>query len=84
MGADRGELQQKEGRQMGHNRLLDGNTDKDGPSVERTPWMADTQVGFAVNWESWQLADTVAIRSRAFDSQSGTDSVGSLTLSMWL
>ena len=73
-----------EGRYMAHNLLLDGNTGKDGPSVERTPWVADAQVGFAVNWDRWQLAYTVAVRSKEFDSQSGTDSFGSLTLSMWL
>ncbi len=73
-----------EGRYMAHNLLLDGNTGKDGPSVERTPWVADAQVGFAVNWDRWQLAYTVAVRSKEFDSQNGTDSFGSLTLSMWL
>lgn len=73
-----------EGRYMAHNMLLDGNTHKDSPSVERKPWVADAQVGFAVNWDRWQLAYTVAVRSEEFETQDGTDSFGSLTVSMWL
>ena len=73
-----------EGRYMAHNMLLDGNTGKDSPSVDREPWVADAQVGFAVNWDRWQLAYTVAVRSKEFTTQDGIDSFGSLTLSMWL
>lgn len=73
-----------EGRYMAHNMLLDGNSYQDSASVERTPWVADAQVGFVVNWHRWQMAYTVAVRSKEFDTQDGTDSFGSLTLSMWL
>ncbi len=73
-----------EGRYMAHNMLLDGNSWKDSASVERKPWVADAQVGFAMNWDRWQLAYTVALRTKEFETQDGTDSFGSLTLSMWL
>ncbi len=73
-----------EGRYVARNMLLDGNTRKDGPSVDREPWVADAQVGFALNWDRWQLAYTVAVRSREFATQDGTDSFGSITVSLWL
>ncbi|MCL7743567.1 lipid A deacylase LpxR family protein [Guyparkeria hydrothermalis] len=73
-----------EGRYMAHNMLLDGNTHKDGPSVERKPWVADGQVGFAVNWDRWQLAYTMVWRTKEFETQNTRDRFGSLTLSMWI
>lgn len=73
-----------EGRYMAHNMLLDGNSWKDSPSVEREPWVGDLQVGFAVNWDRWQLAYTMAVRSDEFETQEGRDTFGSLTLSMWI
>ncbi|HER34937.1 MAG: lipid A deacylase LpxR family protein [Halothiobacillaceae bacterium] len=73
-----------EGRYMARNMLLDGNTHKDSPSVDREPWVGDAQIGFAVNWDRWQLAYTVALRTKEFDTQERRDNFGSLTLSMWL
>jgi len=73
-----------EGRYMAHNMLLDGNSYKDSASVERKPWVADAQVGFVVNWDRWQMAYTVAWRSKEFETQRNVDRFGSLTLSMWL
>ena len=73
-----------EGRYMAHNLLLDGHAGKNGPSVDRRPWVADAQVGFAVNWDRWQLAYTVAVRSKEFETQDAMDSFGSLSLSMWI
>ncbi len=73
-----------EGRYMAHNMLLVDNTRKDGPSVDRESWVADAQVGFVVNWDRWQIAYTIAVRSKEFATQDDIDSFGSLTLSMWL
>ena len=73
-----------EGRYMAHNLLLDGNSYRDSPSVERKPWVADAQVGVVINWDRWQAAYTVAWRSKEFETQRNVDRFGSLTLSMWL
>lgn len=73
-----------EGRYMAHNLLLDGNTWRDSHSVDREPWVGDVQFGFAVNWDRFQLAYTIAWRTEEFSSQTHTDRFGSFTLSMWM
>ncbi|MFO7582583.1 lipid A deacylase LpxR family protein [Guyparkeria sp.] len=73
-----------EGRYMAHNLLLDGNTWRDSHSVDREPWVGDVQLGFAVNWDRFQLAYTVVWRTKEFSSQANKDRFGSFTLSMWM
>lgn len=73
-----------EGRYMARNLLLDGNTWRDSHSVEREPWVGDVQLGFAVNWDRFQLTYTVVWRSKEFSTQTHNDRFGSIILSIWM
>ena len=72
-----------EGRYMAHNMLLDGNTFTSSHSVDRREWVGDAKAGFALTWNSWQLAFASVWRTREFQGQDEHDQFGSLTLSAW-
>ncbi|MFD1207419.1 MULTISPECIES: lipid A deacylase LpxR family protein [Modicisalibacter] len=73
-----------EGRYMAHNLLLDGNSFKDSPSVDRREWVGDLSAGAVISWDNWQIAFTSVWRTREFESQDSADHFGSITLSKWL
>jgi hypothetical protein len=70
-----------QGRAVAHNILLDGNTFTDSASVERSPFVADFQTGFAVSAGDWRLAYTFVWRTEEFESQGGRQDFGALALS---
>jgi len=71
-----------EGRVMGRNIFLDGNTFEDSHSVDKKILVGDLQVGIVITaFETVRLAYTNVFRSKEFDGQDGTDQFGSLHLS---
>jgi len=69
-----------EGRWVLYDIALDGNTFRDGPDVERRPWVGDAAVGAAMRWGRWRLALARNFRTREFDGQRSPPQFGSLTV----
>jgi len=71
-----------EGRVMGRNIFLDGNTFADSHSVDKRVLVGDLQVGIVITaFETVRLAYTNVFRSKEFAGQDGIDQFGSLHLS---
>lgn len=70
-----------EGRAVARNIFLDGNTWKDSHSVDRRPFVADMQVGFAVLFKHTRVTYTHVFVSPEFNEQRQWDQFGALTLS---
>jgi len=73
-----------QGRGVAHNLFLDGNTFEDSASVERTPFVADFQTGFAISGGAWRLAYTYVWRTEEFETQPTRQDFGALALSVRL
>jgi lipid A 3-O-deacylase len=68
-----------EGRAVGQNVFLDGNTFRKSPSVERIPWVADFSSGFALHlFRHVELSYTRVIRTHEFVGQHDLDVFGSV------
>jgi hypothetical protein len=70
-----------EGRVMGRNIFLDGNTFRDSPSVDKRIFVGDFQAGVAILVGSVRIAYTHVLVSPEFLGQSEWDQFGSLSLS---
>lgn len=70
-----------QGRAVGRNLFLDGNTFEDSASVERRPFVADVQAGFTLSAGDWRLAYTYVARSEEFETQDELQDFGALALS---
>jgi len=75
-----------EGRAVGRDIFLDGNTWKDGgPSVDREVFVADLRAGFGLITGRWQLTGAFVHRTKEFATQPDPWSrFGSVTLSVAL
>jgi hypothetical protein len=73
-----------QGRAVGHNLFLDGNTFEDSPSVERNPLVGDFQTGFTVSLGGARLAYTYVWRTEEFETQPTRQDFGALALSFRL
>jgi lipid A 3-O-deacylase len=71
-----------EGRAVGHNAFLDGNTARDSHSVSKEPVVGDLRFGVALVSAHCDLSYTQVIRSREFEGQRGADAFGSLALTL--
>jgi len=71
-----------EGRVVGRNIFLDGNTFADSRSVDKIPVVADFQAGVAFTFQRVRISYTQVFRSPEFDGQKGFDDFGSLALSL--
>jgi len=69
-----------EGRWVLYDIALDGNTFRDGPDVERRPWVGDAALGVAMRSGRWSLALARNFRTREFDGQHSRPEFGSLTI----
>ncbi len=69
-----------EGRSMFRNIFLDGNSFRDGPSVNRKLGVLDLNAGFSVTYGAIQTAYTLNWRSREFYGQDSNSLFGSLSL----
>jgi len=73
-----------EGRAIGRNIFLDGNTWKDSPSVSRETFVADYNLGVAVIGGPFAVRLSYTERTREFETQRRNDKFGSLNLSLLL
>ncbi len=71
-----------EGRAVGRNIFLDGNTFSDSHHVDKNPFVGDFQAGGAIILHGWRLAYTHVIRTREFESQKEADRYGAVSLSV--
>jgi lipid A 3-O-deacylase len=70
-----------QGRAVGRNIFLDGNTFRESRHVPKKNFVGDAQAGFSVMWTKSLRTDfTVATRSQEFVGQHGTDTVGTAAL----
>ena len=71
-----------QGRVVGRNIFLDGNSFRESASVTKKILVADIQAGFSVFWSTAVRADfSVVERTKEFDGQSGSDPIGTASLS---
>ena len=69
-----------DGRAVGQNLFLDGNTLRNGPSVDRIPLVADFSCGVALSlFRYLELSYTRVVRTHEFVGQKNADAFGSLT-----
>ncbi|MFO0997910.1 MAG: lipid A deacylase LpxR family protein [Alphaproteobacteria bacterium] len=74
-----------EGRAVGRNIFLDGNSFRRSASVSKNVLVGELEVGASAFYADWlRLSYTYAYRSPEFDGQRGGDSFGALTLSVIL
>jgi lipid A 3-O-deacylase len=74
-----------QGRVVGRNIFLDGNSFRTSPSVSHKPLVADLEAGFALFWSSRVRADiSVTQRTEEFYGQRTPDVVGTAALSFAL
>ena len=70
-----------DGRVVGHDVTLDGNTFRGGPSVEKEILVADISWGFAIQiFKHTEITYTRTIRTQEFRGQQGKDIFGSITI----
>ncbi|MCB1721779.1 MAG: lipid A deacylase LpxR family protein [Alphaproteobacteria bacterium] len=70
-----------DGRLMGRNIFLDGNTFKSSHSVDKKPFVADASAGAAFTLGDYRLSYSINARSKEFDGQDGESVYGSMSLS---
>lgn len=69
-----------EGRAVGRNIFLDGNTFRDSRSVDKRYFVGDLLAGFAATLGDWRLAYSQVWRSPEHEGQQGFSEYGGLTL----
>jgi len=70
-----------EGRAVGRDLFLDGNTFGPSAHVERIPYVADFQAGFSLSAGEWRLTYTYVWRTDEFKTQDHPQDFGSLSFS---
>ena len=69
-----------QGRAVGRNIFLDGNSFRSSPSVDRQPLVADLQAGVSMFWVSGMRLDiTVVHRTDEFEGQDDGDAFGAVS-----
>ncbi|PLX49492.1 MAG: DUF2219 domain-containing protein, partial [Desulfobulbaceae bacterium] len=58
-----------DGRLVGHNIFLDGNTFRDSRSVDKYLLVADLQIGIVLTWHTTRISYTHVLRTREYKSQ---------------
>ena len=71
-----------EGRAVGRNIFLDGNTWQESRSVQRIPGVADASMGAVLMYGRARLTASYTLRSREFTNQIEAAQYGSLSLSL--
>ncbi len=69
-----------DGRFVAHNTLLDGNTWRDSPSVDKFPFVGELSGGVALGLGDLRLTYTHVYRSKEFHNQEKGQDFGSITL----
>jgi hypothetical protein len=71
-----------QGRAVGRNVFLDGNTFEDSPSVDKNIFVGDVQAGVSMFWSSAVRLDfSVVGRSKEFEGQETPDVIGTAQVS---
>jgi lipid A 3-O-deacylase len=70
-----------QGRAIGRNMFLDGNTFRDSHSVDSKLFVADFQAGVAIAYGAARLSVAQIWRTKEFDGQDGHDEFGAVNLS---
>jgi len=74
-----------QGRAVGRNIFLDGNSFRQSPSVDKKPLVGDVQAGVSMFWsDAWRLDFSAVRRSREFDGQLSPDVIGTATIAFSL
>lgn len=73
-----------DGRVVGRNIFLDGNSFELSPSVAKRVLVGDLQIGLAVQIDRARLSFTHVFRSKEFDTQPSADQFGSVNLTFRL
>jgi hypothetical protein len=74
-----------QGRVVGRNIFLDGNSFRPSPSVEKDTFVEDVQAGFSLFWSSaWRLDFSAVRRTREFVGQQSPDVIGTAAISFSL
>jgi lipid A 3-O-deacylase len=71
-----------EGRAVGRDIFLDGPLFRDGPSVDKRPFVYDLQAGVALNVRALQMTFSYVWRSESFEGQKGADQFGAISFSL--
>lgn len=69
-----------EGRAMGRNIFLDGNTFTDSHSVDRKFWVGEAQLGVALIFPRFRITYTQVLRTIEYDGQDHPHNFGALSL----
>lgn len=69
-----------EGRVIGRNIFLDGNTFEDSPSVDKEYFVADANVGLSLTYGRTQVSYTLNWRSKEFKGQSSPSVFGAVSV----
>jgi hypothetical protein len=70
-----------QGRVVGQNIFLDGNSFRPSPSVDKKIFVADLQAGFSMFWSSsWRLDISGVRRTREYEGQQTPDVIGTATI----
>ncbi len=72
-----------DGRAVGRDITLDGNTFRDSPSIDKKPFVADVYAGLSLGTTHWQLTYAQAYRTREFEDQDTRSVFGSLSVSFF-
>lgn len=70
-----------EGRAVGRNIFLDGNTFQDSPSVDKEYFVGSVQGGLAVTYHNTRVAYTQVFRTKEYRTQPEADAYGAVTVS---
>jgi len=69
-----------QGRAVGRNLFLDGNTFVDSARVDKRTFVGDAQMGFTLQFGAARLAYTYVVRTEEFDTQTERQDFGALAL----
>lgn len=70
-----------DGRIVGQNIFLDGNTFTDSHSVDKEPFVTDLAAGFAIGYKNMMLTWTQVLRTKEFKGQKKAHSFGAIAFS---
>lgn len=70
-----------DGRAVGRNIFLDGNTFRDSASIDKEHFVGDLTAGAALTFDRYRLSYSFNYRTEEFEGQDGAATFGSLTLS---
>lgn len=68
-----------EGRAIARNIFLDGNTFRNGPSVEKNHFVIDTNAGFALTYDQARITYTLVNRGKEFNGQAKPQTFGAIS-----